>query len=127
MTICARFDGRAVSECTRGDACHCAKEEKDAAGAYRLCATCEEVITGDFGLTPSQCRACISEEALRLSQKEAGFARLAYDQLVVRQDQDKERLIGKICMAIEAESNNGYSESTVAHFRSIVVSTSKGG
>ena len=26
MTICARFDGRQVVDCTRGYACHCANE-----------------------------------------------------------------------------------------------------
>lgn len=123
MTICAKFDGRRIEDCTRGDLCHCAKEVKDAAGAYRLCATCENVITGDFGLTTSQCRACIAEDALRLSQKETGFVRLAYDQLVVRLDQDKERMLRRICMAIDDQANKGYSESTVRHFREVIISS----
>ena len=74
--------------------------------------------------------ACSKEDeanaAFDMAVKEAGFARLAYDQLVARQDQDKERLLGRICMAIEAQSLEGWSESTVAHFRQIVVDSAKG-
>ena len=34
------------------------KASKLIADAYRHCETCEEVIHGDSGLTPAQCRAC---------------------------------------------------------------------
>ena len=72
MTICAKFDGRRIEECTRGkDGCHCAKELNiplPPIGRYkavRRCTTCEVILTGDFGLVDSQCRACIAEGKLR--------------------------------------------------------------
>ena len=63
---------------------------------------------------------------MELAIKEAGFCRLAYDQLVARQEQEKQRLIGRLCMAVESESDKGYSESTVKHFRNLIISVSKG-
>jgi predicted TIM-barrel fold metal-dependent hydrolase len=58
-------------------------------------------------------------------KRETGFARLAYDQLIERRAQEKERFIGLLCQKIEAEAQKGYSESTVAHFRSIVVAAAR--
>ena len=36
----------------------------------KTCRTCAAVLTGDYGLVPDRCRACVAEEELRTAQRE---------------------------------------------------------
>jgi hypothetical protein len=50
------------------------------------CKTCAAVITGDFGMVPDQCRACIAEDSARTAQRENESLRFDLEKVILTQN-----------------------------------------